>query len=102
MWTSARLVLAALMLVPTAALAQVKPAGVQTIGPWEAVQWVNGNIVSRCTLIRDKKPAGVPDYGFLTDREGILFSISTKAWTLPKQSVTVTVTPKGGAQRKFK
>jgi hypothetical protein len=89
--------------IPTMASAQTKPAGVQTVGPWEIVQWASGGKVSRCTLIRDKKPAGTPDYGFLTDREGVLLSVSTKAWKLtPNAAVSVTLTPRGTPARSLR
>ena len=96
-------VFAALCLVPGAAFAQsgeTRPAGVKTVGPWEIVQWVRGRTVSRCTVIRDKRPAGVPSYGILTDRDGILLSVEANAWTLtPNSAVTVTLAPKGAAAR---
>ena len=102
---SALLALAALCAIPPAALAQggeTRPAGVKTVGPWEVVQWARGRTVSRCTVIRDKRPAGVPSYGFLTDREGILLSVETNAWTLvPNSAVTATLTPKGAAARQM-
>ena len=96
-------VFVALCLVPGAAFAQsgeTRPAGVKTVGPWEIVQWVRGRTVSRCTVIRDKRPAGAPSYGILTDREGILLSVESNAWTLTADSaVAVTLTPKGAAAR---
>jgi hypothetical protein len=84
----------------TAACAQTKPANVQTVGPWEVVQWANGGMVSRCTVIRDQKPAGTLDFGLLTDREGVLLSVSTKAWSLtPDAPVAVMLTPRGAPTR---
>ena len=93
-----QIVLAALCLMPGAAFAQsgeTRPAGVKTVGPWEIVQWARGRTVSRCTVIRDKRPAGAPSYGILTDREGILLSVETNAWTLtPNSAVAVTLARK--------
>lgn len=101
----ALLALAALCAIPSAASAQggeTRPAGVKTVGPWEIVQWVRGRTVSRCTVIRDKRPAGVPGYGILTDREGMLLSVETNAWTLtPNGAVAVTLAPKGAAARQM-
>ena len=96
--------LAALCAIPSAASAQgeTRPAGVKTVGPWEIVQWARGKTVSRCTVIRDKRPAGAPSYGFLTDREGILLSVETNAWTLtPNSAGTATLAPKGAASRQL-
>ena len=88
---------------PAMASAQpTRPAGVSTIGPWEAVQWVRGRTVSRCTLIRETKAAGTPGYGFLVDREGVLLSVETPAWKLtPDVAVAATLTPQAAGIRRF-
>ncbi len=94
---------AVLGLMPAAASAQAgetRPVGVKSVGPWEIVQWARGGTISRCTVIRDKRPAGAPSYGILTDREGILLSVETNAWTLtPNSTVAATLAPKGAAPR---
>jgi len=101
----ARIALAALCLTPGAALAQsdeTRPAGVKTVGPWEIVQWARGRTVSRCTVIRDKRPAGAPSYGILIDGQGTLLSVETNAWTLtPNVVVSATLTPKGVPARQL-
>ncbi len=61
--------------IPAAASAQTRPNHQKTVGPWEIVQWVRGTTVTRCTLIRDRKPANAPSYGFLIDNQGLLLSV---------------------------
>jgi len=90
----------ALTALPQVASAQTKPNNVKSVGPWEIVQWVRGATVSRCTVIRDKRPAGAPSYGFLIDGEGLLLSVESNAWTLtPERKVRAIATASGGAAR---
>lgn len=88
--------------VPEMAAAQTRPNSVRTVGPWEAVQWVRGSTVSRCTLIRETKPADAPSYGVLVDQEGTLLSVETTAWQLtPNLAVSVTLKPQAAAMRRL-
>jgi hypothetical protein len=86
--------LALVCVMPVAASAQTRPNHVKTVGPWEIVQWVRDTAVARCTLIRDKKPADGPGYGFLIDKQGLLLSVESGAWQLtPNTKVNATLTP---------
>lgn len=80
--------------MPVAAAAQTRPNHVKTVGPWEIVQWVRDATVVRCTIIRDRKPADRPGYGFLIDKQGLLLSVETGAWQLtPNAKVSATLMP---------
>lgn len=86
--------------IPAVASAQTKPNHQKTVGPWEIVQWVRGATITRCTLIRDKKPANAPSYGFLIDSQGLLLSVETTAWQLtPDAKVRARLMPAGAAAR---
>lgn len=88
--------------VPEMVAAQTKPHSVKAVGPWEAVQWVRGSTVSRCTLIRETKPADAPGYGIPVDQEGTLLSVETTAWQLtPNLAVSATLKPRAGAIRRL-
>ena len=50
--------------------------------------------VARCTIIREKKPADGPSYGFLIDGEGLLLSVESSAsQPKPNAKVGATLTP---------
>ena len=101
MWIE-RVLIAALAVcaLPVAASAQTRANHLKTVGPWEIVQWVRDTKVVRCTIIRDKKPADGPSYGFLIDGEGLLLSVESSAWRLtPNAKVGATLTPAAAKTR---
>ncbi len=61
---------------------------------------MRGTTVTRCTLIRDRKPANAPSYGFLIDNQGLLLSVEAAAWQLtPDAKVRARLMPAGAAVR---
>lgn len=85
------------LIVASPAVAQnAKPAGISTVGPWEAVVWVRGTRVERCTLSRAKPLQDGTSYGFLIDRE-VLFGVNQPKWSFPANArLQPVLTPSSG------
>ena len=88
---------------PAAAQSEpIRPAATSDVGPWESVIWTRGKTVVRCTLSRAKPSADGFTYGFLADRQGVLFGVAHASWKFKSEApVPASLKPSSGAERKL-